>query len=355
MRRRQRWAAAALLLVACGRRGGGESEDAKAQENARPVVGARTAVATLLPLELTVGAIGTVAPRPGFFAQLAAPASARVARILVAPGQRVGAGTPLVELERAPFDAALRSAEAAVTTAQHAYDRAARLAQDGILPRKDVDQTAGELAQANATLVTARRAQELATLRAPIAGVVTRMTAVLGAAVEPSNPLVEIADPSALDVVLSVSPAEAALVRRGAAVTVTAGERASGERLGAGSVANVAAAVDSASRVVAVRARLPRPSRALRIGESVFATIVVGRHPRAVTVPAEALVPDGEGYKVFVVDSGGIAHARPVTVGIRTGALAEILSGVAAGETVVTYGAYGMEDSARVAAPPVRR
>ena len=75
---------------------------------------------------------------------------------------------------------------------------------------------------------------------------------------------------------------------------------------------------------------------------------MVATHRGAVTVPAEALVPDGEGFKVFVVDSAGVAHARPVTVGARTGALAEILTGVRAGETVVTYGAYGMDDGAKV-------
>jgi hypothetical protein len=67
-----------------------------------------------------------------------------------------------------------------------------------------------------------------------------------------------------------------------------------------------------------------------------------------VTIPAEALVPDGEGFKVFVVDSAGVAHARPVTVGVRTGTLVEIVNGVAAGERVVTYGAYGVDDGAKV-------
>ena len=66
------------------------------------------------------------------------------------------------------------------------------------------------------------------------------------------------------------------------------------------------------------------------------------------TIPAEALVPEGDAFKVFVVDASSIAHARPVTVGARTGGLAEIKSGLQAGEKVVTYGAYGVEDSAKV-------
>ena len=61
-----------------------------------------------------------------------------------------------------------------------------------------------------------------------------------------------------------------------------------------------------------------------------------------------ALVPEGEAFKVFVVDSALIAHAHPVTVGSRSETTAEITSGVKAGERIVTYGAYGLEDGAKV-------
>jgi hypothetical protein len=51
---------------------------------------------------------------------------------------------------------------------------------------------------------------------------------------------------------------------------------------------------------------------------------------------------------VFVVDEKGVAHARPVTVGAKTSRIAMISSGLSAGERVVTYGAYGVEDGAIV-------
>ena len=51
---------------------------------------------------------------------------------------------------------------------------------------------------------------------------------------------------------------------------------------------------------------------------------------------------------MFVVDSADVAHARPVTVGARNGSLAEIVTGLAPGETVVTTGAYGVADSAKI-------
>jgi RND family efflux transporter MFP subunit len=331
---------------ACAPSGGDDEKQVKSDVQA--VVGARTAVATVQAFQLSVTALGMIAPRPGSYATMSAPAPTRVARIFVAAGQAVQQGTPLIEFERAPFDAAARSAQAAFTTTQHAHDRAVRLAQAGILPQKDVDQAAGDLAQAQSALVTAQRAQELATLHAPIAGVVTRISAVVGASVDVNQQLVEIADPAALDIVFSLTPADVAPVRPGQPVAVWAGEAARGDPLGAGTVSAVGAAVDSATRSVEVRARVTRSSRPLKLGETAYGRIAVGVHPRAVTVPLEALVPEGEGFKVFVVDAHGIAHARPVTVGARSETLAEIPSGLTGGETVVTYGAFGVEDSAKI-------
>ncbi len=334
------------FVVACAPSGGDEEEEVRA--NVPAVVGAKTAVAAVGSFVRSVSALGVVSPRPGSFAALGAPGPTRVARIFVAAGQAVHQGDTLVEFDRGPFDAAERSAEAAVNVAKNAHDRAVRLAGEGIVPRKDVDQAAADLAQAQAALVTAQRAQELATLHAPVSGVVTRMSAVMGAPVDATQPLVEIADLSALDIVFALSPTDAGPVRPGQRVAFWAGESARGDSLGSGAVADVGAAVDSATRAVEIRARVARSMRPLKLGETVFGRVAVGVDQHAVTVPLEALVPDGEGFKVFVVDAAGIAHSRPVTVGARSEAAAEITQGLKGGETVVTYGAYGVSDSAKI-------
>ncbi|GAC1694637.1 MAG: efflux RND transporter periplasmic adaptor subunit [Gemmatimonadaceae bacterium] len=332
--------------LGCGK-DAGEAGETKTG-GGRAAVAARTAVASLQPFTLTLGAIGSVSARPGHVALLSAPAPTRVSSVFVAVGQRVSKGAPLVEFEQAAFQATAQSAEATLAGAERSYQRAQRLSQAGIVARKEVDQATTDLAQARAAVVGARRSQELSTLRAPLAGIVTRMTAVLGASVDANQPLVEVADPSALDIVLSVTPTEAAQVRIGAQATLAAGQGASAEPLGRGRVISVGGAVDSATRTVAVRVQPVTVPRPLRIGETVFGQIAVATHPRALTVPIDALVPDADGFKVFVVDAAGTAHARPVVVGGRTTTVAEVTSGLAPGERVVTYGAYGVEDSAKV-------
>jgi len=342
------YAALAALGVAC--RGGGD----EAESEAKPLVAVRTAVVTEQPFTETISAIGTVTGRPGHVASLGAPTATRVSKVYVSEGTRVSPGQPLVELDRTAIDAAAQAAEAALTGAQQAYERAERLNREGVAPRKDVEQAATEVAKARADAVAARRAAQLAVLRSPIAGVVTHLTAVLGASVDVNTPLVEVADPAALDLVFTVTPGEAARVRPNASVSLSAGQKIGGESLGSGKVVHVAVAVDSATRGVAVRVQAPSTQRPLRIGETIFGQIVVGVHPKAISIPAEALVPDGEGFKVFVVDASDVAHEQAVTVGARTDSTAEITEGLKGGERVVTYGAYGVEDSVKVttAAPP---
>lgn len=340
MRRALSVIALAAVIAGC------HSSDSPADATA--VVQVKTAVAVMQPFADVVSAIGTVSARAGHLASLSAPAPARIASVNVSIGERVGAGTPLVTFEQTPFIVAAQSAEAALVGAERNYERARRLADAGIVPRKDADQAATELAQARAAASTARRTAQLSVIRSPIAGVVTKLNAPIGASADVGQPIVEVADLSALDIIFNVSPSDAARIAPGASVTLSAGETAKGEPLGIGRINDVGGAVDSATRSVSVRAQAPVGARPLRIGETIFGQIATGVHPRAIVVPVTALVPDGDQFKVFVVVAGNVARERKVTVGRRNETSAEITSGLAAGERVVTEGAYGLEDSVKV-------
>ena len=296
----------------------------------------------------TVDAVGIVAPRIGHLASLAAPAPTRVSKVFVAAGARVSAGDALVEFEQAPFDAAVRSADAVLVTAQQAADRARRLADAGVSARREAEVAASELAQAQANAQAAHLARDRSTLRSPIAGVVTRISAVLGANADASQSLVEVADPSSLDVTLTLSPVDAGRVHAGQGVALHDGASATGKPVASGRVSDVAASVDTSSRGVLARVEITSGTGTLRIGATVFGRITVAEHANAVTVPLEALVPTGEGFKVFVVDDKGIAMSREVKIGGRSDKGAWVKEGLKTGENVVTTGAYGVDDSTKV-------
>jgi cobalt-zinc-cadmium efflux system membrane fusion protein len=352
--KRLAYGACGLALAAGACKG---AADAPAEAGTKSAVAATTATASIEPFTHVISGIGTVVSRPGRYAALSAPSATRISQVNVSAGQRVGVGTPLVVFDQVGFTAAVSGAEAALKAAQSNYERALRLSNEGILPRKDAETAAADLGKARADAVTAQRALQLSVLRSPVAGVVTRMNAVLGAPADAGQVLIEVADPSAFDAVLSLGTTEASDVHPNARVHLTAGEKTGGDVLGDGRVASVGAAVDTASRAVAVRVVLSSPSRALRIGESVYGEIAVETRPKAVVIPVEALVPGDapDTYKVFVVDKNGIAHSKDVKVGGRTAAKAEIVDGLQGGETIVTQGAYGVQDSSKVTRPvPVK-
>ena len=334
----------ATLLASCSSASSGEAAPAVA------TVAATVATVATERFAGAIDAIGVVTVRPGHLASLGAPGSARVSAVRVSVGDRVRAGAVLVELDPAPFNAAVQGANAALLAATTARERAQRLVDAGIAPRKDLDLATSELAQATSLAATARRMRTLATLRSPIEGVVTRLTATLGSNVDGTAALVEVADPRFIDIVLNVSAAEAAQVTIGAPVTLTSGAAEGADTLGTGVVTTIAGAIDSVSRTVAVRVGAPKTVRALRIGESVNGRITLEQRVDAVLVPSAAVVPDGDEYRVYVVDSAGVAHARTVEVGARRDGRIEITSGLKAAERIVTDGAYQVDDGVHIVA-----
>ena len=334
-------AALTVCAAACAKK-------AESDEKVQAVVSASVEEVGVQHFTETVDAVGTVAPRAGHIASLAAPSPTRVAKVYVSFGAHVKAGEPLVDFEQAAFDAAAKGADASLAAAERAAERTQRLADAGVIPRKDAEAAAADLGAAKLNDVNARRSRELATLRSPIDGVVTRMSAVLGASADPSQVMIEIADPKALDVQLTLSPADASRVADGQRVALYPGASASGSPVATGVVADVSAAVDTASRGVGVRVEIPPGGYSPRIGQTMFGRVAVAEHDRAVVIPLAALVPTGEAFKVFVVDEKGFAQSRTVKIGGRTDKGAWITDGLKAGEKIVTAGAYGVDDSTKV-------
>jgi RND family efflux transporter MFP subunit len=338
----------ALLLFAAGC--AKKSADDAASDKVQAVVGASVATVKTERFAETVEAIGTVVARAGHVATVSAPANARVYSPSVQVGDRVQTGQSLVALDRSPFQTARIAARAALQAAQSTADRTQRLAVAGVIPRKEAEQAAADLEQAKMNDSVSVRMLVQSTMFAPMAGIVTRMNANVGQMVEAGQVLAEVTDPSVLDVAFAVSATDAQRVHVGQSVVAHADEGRVTDTLVTGTVASVSPIVDSTTHSVLVRAELKTGVAAVRIGQTLTGHIVVADRQNAVVVSPESLVPDGEGFKVFVVDAQGMALSRPVTIGGRSDDRVWIREGLKAGEHVVTQGAYGVSDSAKVGA-----
>ena len=332
----------AVLLAGCTHSASGD-EQAKV-----PEVHASIETVTVGNFAQTFTVSGTVTPARGTSVALSAPAAARVARVFVAEGDRVRVGDALVSFDPTTFDASLSRATAALTMARRARERAERLTEAGVAPRKELDQAIAAYADAEAALSTARRAKSLSTLRSPIVGVVSRVAVVQDESVDPTKAVVEVIDPRALEVTFGIPPRDATRVLPGSLVQLERGGGADKQPLGSARIIVVGGTVDSLSRNVTVRARALDPTVPLRVGESVLGHIAGTTMAGVIAIPVEALIPEGETFHVFVVGTDGIAHARKVKVLAQTDKLAHIADGLRPGDRVVTHGAFGVDEGVKI-------
>jgi HlyD family secretion protein len=243
----------------------------------------------------------------------------------------------------------LRSAQvtnnAAVKTAQAAVSklsRSSRLAASRAAAAQTITATSQALAQAQANL-------KAATLTAPFAGTVSFASTVeAGAAVAPGVAVFTVIDPSKMDFLAAVNQTDIAQVSVGQSATVTLD--ALTDPL-SGTVTSVQASPQTSttgSVTFAARIQIQAGSARLFQGMTGAADIQVQSIADALVIPVESVLTSGTAQSVFVVGSDGVAHARTVTVGASSDTFTQVLTGLSAGEQVVTTGASSLTDGQRV-------
>lgn len=181
-------------------------------------------------------------------------------------------------------------------------------------------------------------------------GVVTAIGAREGAFVNPSQVVLAYADQTTTWAELSFTPEQlAGLHGRAMADIRDPSDAATVARV---RVDPAQAVMDAPTRTARVRVALP-PTRALLPGTLVGAQVHLAPH-RALTVQRDAVIQTGDGDFVMVADGGGGFAQAPVRVGAIAGDDAEIVSGVSAGQRVVTNGQFLLGSEASIQAARAR-
>ena len=310
--------AAGISVVAVSRGGGGET---RLSGRVEAMVDARAAVGAV------VG--GTVE------------------RVLVAPGQAVRAGQPLVSLisgDGAALRAEIDAASAAATAARQAHQRNRNLADQGVVARQEVEASQAQAASAEA-LARAARARAAAagspnasgrmSVVSPISGVVTNVQVGPGGFVAQGAVVAEVTNPARVELVFNAPPQLAAQVRLGSHVRVT-GPQGEFNALVTG-VAADAGLQDSGATVIRAR---PEGGRLPPAGSPVTGAVVTeGQSGGALTVPSEAVQTVDGATVVFVQADSGF-RAQPVLAGRQAGGSTEILRGLTGSEKVAATNAF---------------
>jgi HlyD family secretion protein len=347
------------------------------------------------PLEITVDADGRTRIREVY--EVAAPIAGTALRAPVRAGDPVVAGETVVAIvepvppalldarARIQAEASVREAEAALHVAQtelsraeeeRAYARAQfervqTLVERGVASitrLEDADQqlrvaeaavaeaeariemARGTLARAEAALFAPEGAPQAdgpdaccVRIRAPADGVVLSVDVVSERPVVAGERLLSIGDPADLEIVADLLSSDAVRLAPGAEARV---ERWGGpeplaarlERIEPAARTVVSALGIEEQRVDAVFSLVspPRDRTGLGDGFSVFLRVVEWRTADALRLPLSAAFRSGDGWAVFVAEDG-VARTRAVTLGRRNARFAEVVSGLAPGEAVVTH------------------
>ncbi|HEX7619220.1 MAG TPA: efflux RND transporter periplasmic adaptor subunit [Verrucomicrobiae bacterium] len=300
-------------------------EAASDEEKTTSVVTVQTGALTNVTLHRYVEGYGTVEPapatadQPAAGAMLASPVAGVVARVNVIIGQQVKKGDVLAELN---------SGALTVDSAVQEVERQKQL-----------------YAQQNTALKNLQTAEaQLASLRiiAPLSGTVARLNVKAGESVDVNTAVAEVIDLNRLAVSAAIPAAEAKDLKTGQDVQVLTDPPATT------TLAFISPAVDASSGTVLARANLAANSR-LRPGQFVQLKIITAVHASCLAAPAESVVTDESGHSVIALVKGDEAAQSPVQTGLRENGWVEISgTGLKAGDTVVTIGAYGLPEKTKI-------
>lgn len=307
----------AMLLLAtsaCDRSPDGANAEAAAADSSAANEGGSSSSSVSLPvvagevadadLVLTINTTGQV--RSDAEGRIRSEVAGTVESVLVRPGQRVSRGQPLVQLDPRPFALDLAEAEVALKQAQQQYEDLYRpdSAATGEMPsqvRLDAFVIRSGLAASRVRLDRAKLARERATIVAPFAGTIDRISTVAGDRINAGQELGQIVDLQNLRIEAAVLEHDLPLIRVGGEAVITSAA-IPGEAI-SGRVSAILPLVDSTTRAGRAFVRTTGGG-ALRPGMYADVRLEAQRLQNRRLVPSRAIIERDGRPLVFVVKNG---------------------------------------------------
>jgi RND family efflux transporter MFP subunit len=348
---------AMAAAAACG--GGSQPQQQGAPPGGPPAAPVQTIVLAPKPIEQTSDFIATVKSLHSTTIQ--PQVEGRVTRVLVASGDHVKAGDPLIQIDPERQAATVRNAESqrAAREAEVKYwtgqaDRLRSLLAAGAISQNEFDTAQYNLqtAQANLAALNAQVREGEVQLHyyritAPTSGVVGDITIRPGDRVETSTQITTIDDKRGLEAYLQVPLDRAADLRLGLPVQILDAE---GHVVATNPISFVAPRVDDATQTVLAKVLLKDVPPATRVQQFVRAR-VIWRTEQALTIPVVSVLRVGAQYFCFVAESsdhGTVARQRPIQVGEMHGNDYVVTGGLKAGDRIIVSGVQKLGDGAPV-------
>jgi RND family efflux transporter MFP subunit len=359
----RRWLGPRLLLLtilacAAGLVGGCDQKQAAGNE-AQPAVPVKTAVIAPVAIPESSEYLGTLKSRHSTV--LNPQVEGQITGIFVKSGDRVKAGTALMQIDPlkqqatvGSQDAARAAQEANVHFAQIQWERAQKLFQAGVSSKQDYDQAKTNLDTAEHQLrsLEAQVQEQQVELHyyrvlAPTDGIVGDIPVRVGDRVTNSTMLTTVDEPGPLEVYINVPVERSKDLKIGQKVQLLDTQ---GNVVAETQIDFISSEVDNSTQSVLAKATVKNSADTLRTSQFARARIIWRVHDGPV-IPVLAVQRINGQFFVFVVDSNGksqIAHQKVVHLGEITGNDYTVLDGLQNGDRVVIEGGQDLVDGAHV-------
>lgn len=294
------------------------------------------------PLVETIASTGTL--RAEESVDLVAEIGGRIVAIRFNEGAHVRKGDLLVKLNDADLTATRARGVYRKELAVLKEQRIERLLKQGVARQEEYDMALNDLHVQDAEIALTDALIAKTEVRAPFDGVVGLRYVSEGAYVTAATRVATLQRLEQLKVDFSVPEKYATRLRLGSPIQLTV---AGANRRFAGAIYAIDPRIDAATRTVLIRAVCPNRDAQLFPGAFASVSLTLGEVDNAMLVPAIAVVPGLNAKTVYVVKDGK-AELRTVVTGTRLEDRVQILSGLEAGEVVVTSGVLQVSPGQRV-------
>ena len=351
-----------LFAASCGGREGASGAAGAPAGGAMPAMAVDIVTLEAKPVEQTSEFVGTVKSRRS--TEIQPQVEGFITRIVAKPGQRVGAGALLMEIDSRVPQAQVQSLESVrtqreidVTYARQEAERAAKLLKAGAASEMDADRAANALKAAEAQLKTLQ--EQIRTARtdlgyyrvtSPTAGVVGDIPVREGDRVTKATKLTSVDANAGLEVYLNVPVQQATKLQIGLPVRIVDD---TGATIAEEKINFISPSVDERTQTVLVKTPVSVPGT-LRTDQYVRAYVIWSTAP-GLTVPVTSVTRINGQWFAFVAEPGEggkglVAKQRPLELGPVVGNNYTVVSGLKPGEKLIAAGIQKIRDGAPVAA-----
>lgn len=270
-------------------------------------------------------------------------ASGTITAIYVKAGQHVSKGQELVQLDNSVLLQNIAQAQAQATLAQTVYQRQKNLWDQKIGTEVQYLQAKSNFEITQKQVSALKQQANMFRIISPISGTVDQMDLKLGQAASPGLTGIRVVNADNLKVKADVPESYSGSISQGDSVLVVVPDAHDSLKT---RVTFAAKVIDAASRSFGVEIKLPS-RKSLRPNMTAVIKIANYSKKNDLVVPVNAIQRSEAGDYVFV-NQNGIAKRKNVKVGATYGGKSEIISGLSAGDELITQGASDIEDGDKI-------